>query len=230
VADIIRCTSVHDALAQINVTFGIDGTPYPDEDHYTGWDYGKGQFHSGAIFGVEGQVLYSLVRALEADTIFEIGPATGCSSTHILAALKTIDSKRLYSGLTSADLREDAGSEIPYELRGHFRLTVESGVTMLDEWEQECIGHRQPYPIIDMVFDDSSHLRPDVAAHAEYIKRLLRPGGVYVVHDVAHPMHRDNVQGGLADAGLLDAMLLLLIEPADTGIGVWRKPLGEYDA
>lgn len=219
-AEVIHCANAREALSHINRAFKLDGTFYPAEDTYTGWDKGAGQFHSGAIYGVEGQVLYSLVRALDAECVIEIGTATGCGSTHIAAALQLNDNGLLHT----VDIKGYGGTEIPKGIINDRIITYhDTGKWLLSNWEYECQFTGSP-PIIDMLFDDGSHARDEVAKHARYARRLLKPGGVYVVHDVAHPSHAANVQDGLNDAGLLDDTLLLLIEPADTGIGVWRKP------
>src|SRR3990167_10454525 len=82
---------LHSALEQIASAYSLDANAliaYAAEDLETGWDHGEGEWPTGSIWQVEGQVLYALVRALKPARVLELGTWYGCSATHILQALE----------------------------------------------------------------------------------------------------------------------------------------------
>lgn len=205
------------ALEQIAHQYGLDAaelTAYAHEDPHTGFNTG---WPTGSIWQVEGQVLYALVRALKPATVLELGTWYGCSATHILQAMH--DNR--WGALMAVDNHIQGGpavigDRIPDDLRGRFEFTH------MDIFEYVTTTDAQ----FDFIFEDGMHDRAQVAAVWSAAQHILAPGGVMISHDATHFVVGPDVQAGMIQAGVTDA-LFLNIDPADCGLAVWRKP-GEY--
>jgi predicted O-methyltransferase YrrM len=213
---------LHSALEQIADRYGLDAfalTAYAAEDAHTGWDHGEGDWPTGSLWRVEGQVLYALVRALKPTNVLELGTWYGCSATHILQALEDNG----HGTLLGVDNHVQGGPAaigdmIPDALRERF--------THQDQHIMEYVTTADAQ--FDLIFEDGMHDREQVAAVWSAAQRILAPGGFIVSHDATHFVVGADVQRGMAQAGITDA-LFLSIDPADCGLGIWRKP-GEYVA
>lgn len=210
---------LHSALEQLAQRFGLDAGAligYAHEDPHTGYDSG---WPTGSIWQVEGQVLYALARALKPTTVLELGTWYGCSATHILQALN--DNR--WGALRAVDNHVQGGPAqigalIPDELRGRFEHTHIGILDYLITTEEQ----------FDFIFEDGMHDHEQVAQVWRAAQRVLTPGGFIVSHDATHFVVGAEVQRGMAQAGITDA-LFLSIDPADCGLAVWQKP-GEYVA
>jgi predicted O-methyltransferase YrrM len=202
------------ALEQIAHQYGLDAAEliaYASEDPHTGFNTG---WPTGSIWQVEGQVLYALVRALKPKTALELGTWYGCSATHILQAMH--DNR--WGALQAVDNHVQGGpavigDRIPDDLRGRFEFTdmdIMAYVATADEQ-------------FDLIFEDGMHDRAQVAAVWSAAQRILAPGGLMISHDATHFVVGPDVQAGMNQAGITDA-LFLNIDPADCGLAVWRKP------
>ena len=85
------------------------------------------------------------------------------------------------------------------------------------QWAQEIDFN------VQMVFEDTIHNRETTRDIVRGILPRLDPGGVVVSHDTEHFLVGRDTTLGLRDA--VGDFLGLLIEPADCGLGLWRKPL-----
>jgi predicted O-methyltransferase YrrM len=162
----------------------------------------------GSIYGVEGALLYALVRRLRPATIVETGTASGISTTYLLAALARNDTGRLVSidlpfelGTGKELLRplvpgtsiepenssplppgKDPGWAIPDELRERWELRVgdarELLPTLLDE-----VGE------IGLFLHDSLHTRAHMLFEFESAWPHLARGGVLAADDVFQRKH-----------------------------------------
>lgn len=211
------------ALSHISHTFGIL-TPYdvnqfsaldPHGGYHSAYDDG---FPSGSLWRVEGQFLYSLIRALKPQSVLELGTWHGASATHILQGLH--DNGR--GGLDCADNRAYGdiviGGMIPDGLRSHMTLHA----TSLESMINSAFDMEVTY---DFIFEDAMHTVEQVEYVWGMAMGLLNPGGVIISHDALHPIAGPVIREGIARAGYGNEVEMVLIEPADCGFAVWRKPL-----
>lgn len=147
---------------------------YASEDVIGGYAaQGPSEWKIGSIYGVEGQTLYALIRALKPAHVAEIGSLWGCSSTHLATALDINGEGKL----TAVDVTEHAGQNRPNFLAKIVTQVVSDGL----EWLAA-----QPDESIDILFEDSSHGTEMCAYVGMLSKSKLKPGGVLLVHDAAH--------------------------------------------
>lgn len=213
-----------DALALLAEYLGTDAhalrrlasaDPFP----CLGWDGGQGSAPIGSVWSVEGIVLYALVRWLKPDAVIELGTSAGASTTHLAAAL---DANGGVSTLVSVDDRSilspgfGCGELLPAHLRWRVNLISGDGVEYIQRQDRA-----------DFILEDMAHTPETVAAVWGRAIEILRPGGIIVSHDAAHPLFEAGIHAGIA-AALGDAPrpapLVLLIRPSDTGLAIWRKP------
>lgn len=210
---------LHAALTTLADYLDLDAAEliaYAEADPFTGWDDGKGDFPNGSIWGVEGKVLFALVRALKPASVLELGVYHGCSTTHLIAALQangsgTVTSVDHHSGDGAS---VDIGDAIPDAQRADFHYVEQRGQHYLAKLKDNS----QPF-----IFEDMQH---DVEGTAELWVlgvQKLQPGGVMISHDSEHPTAGPDVRAGVALAGVTGT-ISLLIEPADCGLLVYRKP------
>ena len=188
---------------------------YPVQDPHGGYasTHDDG-FPVGSTWRVEGQFLYSLVRALRPARVLEIGTWHGCGATHILQALHDTGGE---GWMNSVDCGieisiDSVGDMIPTELR--YRWTLDK--TTIEDFTMARF--RAPY---DFIFEDAMHSPEQVQFIWSQIPKLLKPGGVIVSHDAAHFIVGPDVREGIRRAGY-DATVYA-IEPADCGLAVWQS-------
>lgn len=175
-------------------------------------DDGTLRWPTGAIWQVEGQVIYSLARALPIQIALDLGTGLGCATSHLARGLK--DSGRKGKVVT-VDTMPDGGGLIMGDLATYIQFA--GGITSLDSLRQ------LPDESYDLILEDTPLSKtPDLAppVYAE-IQRVLRPGGVLVVHDAAHPGVGNSVREGLRRAGI--SPFSVRIPPADCGLAIWKK-------
>jgi predicted O-methyltransferase YrrM len=186
---------------------------YHADERYRKWP-------TGSIWGVEGQILYALIRALKPDSVLELGTYHGCSATHILAALKANGKGTLVcvDNGSNAPYAPAIGHLIPDELRDI--------VTLIDRDVVEYVQDTtQSY---DFIFEDAMHSPAQVEAiWSAAVRGLLNPGGVMVSHDAMHFLVGDDVLRGIGEALVSvptsDWPYTYLTEPSDCGLAIWRK-------
>lgn len=196
------------ALTTVAAQLHLDGSllDYPAHDPHGGYPEA---FPTGSMWQVEGQFLYSLVRALKPLRILEIGTSHGCSATHMLQALHDNE----YGSLVCVDSGIQVpvvGDMIPDELRD--RVNIYYGTI-----EDYLYASAELY---DFVLEDAMHSPEQVESIWSHIPMLLKLGGVIVSHDAAHFLVGADIREGIRRTGY-DATVYA-IEPADCGFAVWR--------
>lgn len=179
---------------------------YPAQDTHGGYPEA---FPTGSMWQVEGQFLYSLIRALKPLRVMEIGTSHGCSATHILQALHDNDYGSLIcvdSGLQIATV----GDMIPDYLRYRVQIYLTSIEQLLERF----------IPDEDFILEDAMHSPEQVEFIWSNIPTLLKPGGVIVSHDAAHHLVGADVMTGIQRAGYQAAVYA--IDPADCGFAVYQ--------
>lgn len=208
-----------DALQLIAEQTGFDAQTlksYADEDTLGGWHnvFEHEKFPCGSIWGVEGQVLYALTRALKPKRVAEIGAWHGCSASHLALAIQKNGRGDVISIDDGSEIGHVGthGDMMPEHLRPSVKLVPSDGVAWLT---------KQPDASIDLLFEDDNH-RADIV---ETVSRLaltkLRAGGILVDHDAADHPTGVEIRKGMDAAGI--DYRVYLIEPSDCGLAIWRK-------
>lgn len=205
------------ALTQAAAQLKLDPTElldYPAQDKHGGYHTGYPDgFQVGSMWRVEGQFIYSLVRALRPARVLEIGTWHGCSATHILQALHD-DGGEGWMNSVDCGIEisiNDVGDMIPSDLRYLWLLDK----TTIEDFTANLFV--APY---DFIFEDAMHSPEQVEFIWSHIPMLLKPGGVIVSHDAAHRLVGLNVRQGIERAGY--AATVYAIDPADCGFAVMR--------
>ncbi len=209
------------ALTLIADTLGLDAAEliaYAAEDEFGGWNNNEANatFPNGSIWSVEGRTLFALVRALRPAVVVELGVFHGASATHLLAALQANGTGKLtsvdhHSGDSGAT---EIGGYIPAVQKADFHFVEQRGQQYLATLKDNSVG---------FIFEDMQHDAEGTAEIWTLAQAKLKPGGVIVSHDAAHPTSGASVRAGIAAADVTDT-LVVLIEPGDCGLAIWQKP------
>lgn len=189
---------------------------YAQEDALGGYHTNPtfAKWPASSVWEVEGKSLYALVRALKPKHMLEIGVGiSGCSTTHILLAMRVNRSGHL----TSLDLDPNVGKYIPAMLKD--RWTFKLGLA------EELIPAHQLWQHtnepITLVYEDSSHelintteVLSAVRDHLSDTTRLL------ISHDGMHYRVGVNVRGAYKATFGVEPQTAL-IEPSDCGFA-WQ--------
>lgn len=176
-----------------------------------GWDAGEGDAPIGSLWSVEGRLLYGLVRAAQPSSVVELGTHAGASACHIAAALKENGSGRLTSVDNGSHAQPvEIGHLVPDDLQKFVTFREADGIEYLKSRKR-----------VDFIFEDMLHTYEQAFGVARLAQEKLSDGGFLVVHDAAHFIVGEQVRAGLADAGL--EPLVVLSEPSDCGMAIWRK-------
>lgn len=201
--------NLDDALRQIALAGDLnvdDLIGFAAEDTYPA--RGEGNWSGMAPFAAEVKVLYALIRALRPATVVEIGTNDGCSTMHILAALKANGKGKLIS----IDIEPSAGRLVPDDLRD--RLTLVTGDALTVDLPKR----------FDFAFEDGEHSYEFTSAVLSRIK-AGNPRAI-VAHDyLMHHTYPDgfDVERAFVDT-LGDAAFGLTVEDAFPGLGFWFNP------
>lgn len=217
-------TALIDTLFQIEKQLGIELDtllPYAEADTIGGYhpEESKRKWWTGAIWEVEGQTLYAVIRALKPQTIVEIGSGTGCSSTHMALALynnqKANNELLKTDGIVGHITTVDRGNtpQIPDFLQAYVTIEAGDGINYLA---------LLPDNSVDFILEDADHTTDMCHAIGELAKTKLKPGGVLFVHDIEHFAVGAEVRAGYDLAGM--EVRRYRTDPSDCGWGVWQKP------
>jgi len=216
-------TALIDVLFQIEKQLGLELDsllPLAEADAIGGFhpDPSQRQWGMGAIFGVEGQTLYALIRALKPETLVEIGSGTGCSATHIASALH--DNRAFYARL---DIHVKPGGHLTTVDRGNTPAIPADLLEYVTIHAGDGIDYLALLPdsSVDFILEDADHTTEMCHAIGELVKTKLKPGGVLLVHDIAHWGVGADIRRGYDLAGM--EVRRYLIEPSDCGWGVWQR-------
>lgn len=212
--------SLEQALQQIAEQLGLSAEAlivYANSDDIGGWDQGVSGWTGGvatwpigSIWSVEGQVLYALVRALDVQVAAELGTLAGCSASHIAQAMLDKSSGEL----VCVDPDRVAGYLLLYDRAQVVTFAHEHSTTWLES---------QPANSLDLLFTDTPKNAAVTEAEIEQAVRLLRPGGVMVIHDAVHFLAGAEIQAGIQVSGL-EGWQTYRIDPSDCGLAIWQKP------
>jgi predicted O-methyltransferase YrrM len=207
-------TALIDTLFQLEKYLGLELDslmPYAEADNIGGYhpDAAQRKWWTGAIWEVEGKTLYALIRALQPETVVEVGSGTGCSSTHMAAALKANGGGHV----TTVDRGNTP--QIPADLQVFVTILPGDGIDYLA---------LLPDNSVDFILEDADHTKDMCAAIGELAKTKLKPGGVLMAHDAAHFAVGADVKAGYDLAGL--DFRVYLTDPSDCGWAVWKRPDG----
>jgi predicted O-methyltransferase YrrM len=125
-------------------------------------------------------VLYLIVRLIQPQCIVETGVSAGASSAYILRALEDNNKGRLYSiDVPPDNLPEGktSGWIVPEALRHRWRLLIGDSKALLEPL-LSGIGE------IDCFLHDSLHTYEHMAWEFRTAWKHLRPGGLFLSHDV----------------------------------------------
>ncbi len=134
------------ALVTLSTYLGLDAVllaDYAEQDPHGGRDTG---WSVASMTRNEGRILYALTRAMQPDTIIEIGTEQGCSTTHFLQAITDNPGGQVIS----IDPGANIGVGIPPALQDHWQYRLSDGVTELHKIETYT-GQRQ------FILEDSLH-------------------------------------------------------------------------
>lgn len=196
--------------AQCNLS-ASDLWAFADEDTLGGYhpDPRECRCPAGSLWGVEGQVLYALVRALKPVHIVEFGSWVGCSARHMASALKANG-----GGVLTCVDPYPGRVEIDTDLRPYVEVIGATAQTWLPEHELGDVG---------FLFEDTYHDTETIDLIWTAARDAAAPGAVVISHDAHHATSRREVEAGMTRA-VGEAWHSYLIEPSDCGLGIWRKP------
>ena len=199
------------------------------EDDLGGFHFNEAlrKWPMGSLWGVEGQMLYALVRWLKPENIVQIGGWAGASAAHLALAVKANGKGHITSVDNGGDGNAEHGQLLPDDLKPYVTLIWDNG----EEWLA-----RQPDASIDFLFEDASHATELVEILAKLALQKLQPGSVMVNHDAAHDFAYDGNGNAIPDSqktglkvrdGLERANVFFRVyraEPSDCGVAVTVMP------
>jgi hypothetical protein len=197
------------ALTTIAADWGFDAAElitYAAEDDIGGYPE---RWYTGSLWECEGKVLYALVRALKPERVVEFGSWKGCSGSHLAAALVAND----YGTLVCVDPYPPDIDVFAPELRARIVIDGTTAERWLASHDLKGVG---------LAYEDTYHARETVATIWQAVRDYAPSGAMAISHDALHDLSWREVQGGMNDAVGSD-WRGYLIEPADCGLGIWRK-------
>ena len=229
-------TSLNETLTMIAEHIKCDAAilmSYAAEDNIGGYHYNTALqlWPAGSVWGVEGQIIYALIRHLKPAVVAEVGGWAGCSAAHMAAAVKANGVGHVYG--------VDDGSETSFEPYNRFPKDLQEYVTFVRADGREWLA-QQPNGSIGLLFDDASHAESLIIELAHLALQKCEPGGLFLNHDAMHDQafYPDGsrtastlgrqVRDALDKAGLY--FRPYLTEPSDCGLAITvvpgvRKPI-----
>lgn len=201
---------------------------YAAEDTLGGYhmDAAQATFPMGSLWGVEGQILYALVRWLKPEKVVEIGGWAGASASHLALAVDRNGGGKVISVDNNIENPRGAvgyghGDLIPQTLRKWVELVNEEGRVWLNSQHPGSIG---------FIFEDADHSPGLVMELSRLALLKLKPGGILANHDAGHDQAyypngattpstlAQNVHEGLMRAGA--PFKAYLAAPSDCGLAI----------
>jgi hypothetical protein len=205
-------TTLNEALNDIASALNVKGSnlaKFATEDTVGGYHAIRtlSKWPMGSLYGVEGQFLYALTRALQPDLVMEVGTWRGCSASHFLSALAR--SNKGY--LLSVDIKmHEEGIDIPADAENRWRFVEEDAVTF--------IVRERPAPQI--IFEDASHDLVDTIGILMAIKEYTKPK-LLIGHDARHFAVGKDIRQAWDVVFGKGQYETTLIEPSDCGFA-WK--------
>lgn len=185
----------------------------------------------GSLWGVEGQILYALIRYFKPETVVQIGGWAGASAAHLALAVKANGKGHVTSVDNGGDGNTEHGNLLPKELQEYVTLIWANG----EDWLAE-----QPDHSIDLMFEDASHATELVEKLTKLAFDKVTLGGLLINHDAAHDFAIVGggqqvpspvgvaIRDGLTRAGVY--YRVYRAEPSDCGISLTVMPGGTKPA
>lgn len=121
-----------------------------------------------------GPLLFSLVVALNARRILELGVATGMSTRPLLTGAALTG-----GSVVSVDVRMHRIKDLPHELKSMWTFHQSDAIQYLER----CVDERVTW---DLVLVDDWHAYEHVRRELELLSSLVSPSGLVVLHDLMH--------------------------------------------
>lgn len=210
---------LHEALELIAERFGLSADnlkQHVSEDAIGGWHTAPdvARWPMGSLFGVEGQILYALVRELKPLNVINLGVLHGASTAHIAAALKANgnDKARVYA----VDKEPISLDRIDPTLHPYIKPVQQDAVEFLQgRWPAKAT----------VLFEDLTHETEQVQAVWEIMLKKANLGSLLISHDAEHYIVGPWVKAGIEGAGVdLDDGVSVLVEPSDCGLFLYQQP------
>ncbi len=192
--------NLNDALLKLAAAGNLNADEliaYAAEDTIGGWhlDESQRKWPTGSMWGVEGQLIYALVRAMRPALVCELGVSHGCSATHILSALEANGKGKLIS----VDIYESSGNGIPDNLKHRWQFKAGTAVERIPTKAE-------------IVLEDLDHYEGTLSAFR--VISALKPRLV-LAHDAEHHLVGSEVRKHFQYTfGTCDTVL---IEPGNCG-------------
>ena len=123
-------------------------------------------------------MLFTLTIMTNAKLVYETGFNVGGSACSFAEALKQTGGK--YVGFEIAERRRPVFEEFLRRYPGHEIVMGDSASTLPQRWEAT---HEQP----DVFFVDGDHRAQAAIGDIKHALNIVRPGGMIMIDDVAHP-------------------------------------------
>lgn len=223
-------TSLNETLTQIAAQIKCDAADliaYAAEDNIGGYHFNAALqlWPAGSVWGVEGQIIYALIRHLKPAVVAEIGGWAGCSGAHMAAAVKMNGVGHVYGVDDASETSFSPYNRLPDDLKPYITQVRDDGRNWLAQ---------QPDGSIGLLFDDASHAEQLIIELAHLGLKKCEPGGLLLNHDAMHDaaFYPDGtrtpsglgrqVRDALSNAGLY--FRPYLTEPSDCGLAITVVP------
>lgn len=223
-------TSLNETLTQIAEQIKADATTlmsYAQEDAIGGYHFNAALqlWPAGSVWGVEGQIIYALIRHLKPAVVAEIGGWAGCSAAHMAAAVKMNGVGHVYGVDDGSETTFEPYNRFPADLKPYITFVRADGRVWLAEQANGSIG---------LLFDDASHAESLIIELSHLAMQKCEPGGLFLNHDAMHDaaFYPDGsrtpstlgrqVRDALDKAGLY--FRPYLTEPSDCGLALTVVP------
>jgi predicted O-methyltransferase YrrM len=143
------------------------------------------RFAEGAVNRGDQRALYYLIRHLAPSSVLEVGTHLGASTVHIALALAAGDAPGRLTTVDVSDVNAPTGpwrkagmAASPRDALarlslGNVDFVVADSIAFLRATENR----------FDFIFLDGSHAAAQVYAELQHAQRILRPGGLVLLHD-----------------------------------------------
>lgn len=194
--------NLHETMRQIGSDFGLDAEKlimYADQINSIGGYHPNPhlqKFESGAIWEVEGRIIYALMCLQEPLSVLELGSFSGCSGEYMKSAIQ-------WTGFGE-----------------YVCVSTDSAHGAINE--DAAMYLKKNTTRYDFIFEDTTHTADNLCAIWTAAAKRMKPGAFIVSHDAMHFREGEHVRAGIERAGF-DAKYYLT-KPSDCGLAIWRKP------
>jgi predicted O-methyltransferase YrrM len=163
----------------------------------------------GTSYGIEGKLLYALVRELKPKRILEIGTHHGGGANHLAAACL----KNGFGEVVTVDINPAAGQHIE-DAHKEIVAVVHENI----DYYLPTIS--EPF---DFIFEDGEHAEGQVHNIYNHLPTILNPGGYIISHDIAMDGVGDFIRNGMRKGGVnLEDVKVYVTAPSPCGMGIYK--------